>query len=200
MLRILPFMNTDPQQTRTIGNLDPPRAPYGQLKDYYVSGRPFGTTHELRANDKLSHRAPRFWTKKAPHFWEPEVPCAEKRFGCAEAPLDYKNVVGSRSTCPVAQNWLSRARNEKKKSDHGNREFWDSRDLKISNADPKMGVPALRFTHGYDVSGVAAITRSNDPFWNIRAFDDALIRHDGYLLSSFICAMNQLVMDDITQF
>jgi hypothetical protein len=30
----------------------------------------------------------------------------------------------------------------------------------------------------------------------MRAFDTALVRHDGYMLSSFICAMNQLVMDD----
>lgn len=34
----------------------------------------------------------------------------------------------------------------------------------------------------------------------MRAFDTALARHDGFMLSSFICAMNQLVMDDITAF
>ena len=38
----------------------------------------------------------------------------------------------------------------------------------------------------------------NDPFWNVRAFDNALSRHDGYRRSSFICALSQLVLDDIT--
>lgn len=32
----------------------------------------------------------------------------------------------------------------------------------------------------------------------MRAFDNVLSKHDGFRLSSFICAMNQLVMDDIT--
>ena len=53
------------------------------------------------------------------------------------------------------------------------------------------------FLHGFNLAGQQPITRANDPFWNMRALD-ALMRHDGYKLSSFICAMNQLVMDDIT--
>jgi hypothetical protein len=60
------------------------------------------------------------------------------------------------------------------------------------------GRPAAQFMHGFNLGGTAAITRANDPFWNMRAFDNALSRHDGYRLSTFICAMNQLVMDDIT--
>ena len=44
-LRVLPFMNTDAEQTHTIGHLDPPRAPRGTIHSNYVSGRPFGTTH-----------------------------------------------------------------------------------------------------------------------------------------------------------
>ena len=46
---------------------------------------------------------------------------------------------------------------------------------------------------------MAAITRASDPFWNMRASNSVISRHDGYRLSSFICAMNQLVMDDITR-
>jgi hypothetical protein len=56
----------------------------------------------------------------------------------------------------------------------------------------------LRFIHGFADSGIAPPTRPNDPFWNLRAFDTALAEHDGYMLSSFICAMNQLVLDDVT--
>jgi hypothetical protein len=78
---------------------------------------------------------------------------------------------------------------------------WDTRKL----GGPLVGVtgrvqqnlPALKFMHGFDLAGQQPITRANDPFWNMRALD-ALSRHDGYRLSSFICAMNQLVMDDVT--
>ena len=45
---------------------------------------------------------------------------------------------------------------------------------------------------------MAPITRANDPFWNVRAFDNELSRHDGYRLTSFICAVSQLVLDDTT--
>lgn len=55
----------------------------------------------------------------------------------------------------------------------------------------------MRFQHGLPFTGIAPITLGNDPFWNVRAFDNALSRHDGYRRSSFICALNQLVMDDI---
>src|SRR5260370_249061 len=60
------------------------------------------------------------------------------------------------------------------------------------------GIPAAQFMHGFNLGGIAAITRANDPFWNMRAFDNELSKHDGYRLSSFICAINQLVMDNIT--
>ena len=77
--------------------------------------------------------------------------------------------------------------------------FWDSEDLAPATSDqPGQGKPAARFLQGLPLSGTAPITRADDPFWNIRAFDNALSRHDGYRLTSFMCAMNALVMDDIT--
>ena len=54
-------------------------------------------------------------------------------------------------------------------------------------------------THGFSLAGIQPITRPNDPFWNMRAYDDVLAKHDGYLLSSFICAVNQFVMDEPTR-
>ena len=62
-----------------------------------------------------------------------------------------------------------------------------------------MDRPALRFTHGFKLAGLAAITRPTDPFWNLRALDNALAQHDGYMLTSFICAMQQLILDDPTE-
>ncbi|TXM83735.1 hypothetical protein FV219_26960, partial [Methylobacterium sp. WL122] len=94
--------------------------------------------------------------------------------------------------------WLTRARLARADR-RGN--FWDSTDLapRFPQEDSlHENEPAARFLHGLQLTGIAPITRPNDPFWNVRAFDNALSRHDGYRLSSFICALNQLVMDDIT--
>ncbi len=170
-MRVAPFMNTDVDQTHSIGNLDPPRSAQTDLRGgYYFSGRPFGTTHELRGWDEgeLADR-------DSPHT------------------VAYSDVGTAAVRCPVASNWLSLARIAKIKSDpSGHGVFWDALML------DKEQRPALRFLHGFELAGLAAITRANDPFWNMRAFDNALARHDGYMLTSFICAMQQLVLDDVT--
>lgn len=180
LLRVLPFQQTDPEQTRTIGNLDPPRAPRGRLRNDYVSARPFGTTHELRGPALLpSFRKQSDGTDGLPR---------------REIPIDYDEITGSGASCPAAAGWLSKAREAKVRADpasHGT--FWNS-DGAAENR------PALQFVHGFTNAGIAPITRANDPFWNMRAFDTALARHDGYMLSSFICAMNQLVLDEITAY
>lgn len=182
LLRILPFMQTDPEQTHTIGNLDPPRAPRGALKDDYATGHPFGTTHELRGLDLTSSAVKRF--TNAPI--EGELP--------REIPANYNQVIEAGAACPVATSWLISARTEMQRQDPKN----DNHGIRWTSTLSTPNHPALNFRHGFDMAGIAPITRANDPFWNIRAFDSALARHDGYMLSSFICAMNQLVLDDIT--
>lgn len=108
----------------------------------------------------------------------------------------YATLADADIDCPPANHWLIRAR-AKQKDQYGI--FWDSENLVPPTAGSVgEGKPAAQFLHGFDLSGTAPITRANDPFWNMRAFDNALSRHDGYRLTSFICAMNQLVMDDIT--
>ena len=180
-LRVLPFMATDLEQTRTIGNLDPPRAPRGTLRQYYASGRPFGTTHELRSNDASAGTAARRYT-------------VTEHGRLTETTLDYSQITAKEGTCPSAANWLTRARG----LGVGDGTFWDSAEMKLSSGGARDGPPALHFLHGFQTAGMAAITRANDPFWNMRAFDNALAKHDGYMLTSFICAMNQLVLDDVT--
>jgi hypothetical protein len=181
LLRILPFMQTDPEQTRTLGHLDPPRSPLGTTRQYYFSAHPFGTTHELRGIDPASDRTKRY------------IPTVEGTVEPREHPLPYERVGSPEAACPVANGWLVRARLETERADtagqnHGS--FWDSNRAGVN-------APALQFIHGFKEAGVAAITRANDPLWNMRAFDTALALHDGYMLSSFICAMNQLVMDNV---
>jgi hypothetical protein len=108
---------------------------------------------------------------------------------------DYYRIPNDPIECPPANNWLRRAR-EHPSHQHGT--FWDSKMLATPFNPTTEGPPAAQFRHGFDLGGTAAITRANDPFWNIRAFDNALSKHDGFRLSSFICAMHQFVMDDIT--
>jgi hypothetical protein len=185
VIRVLPFMQTDPEETLTIGNLDPPRSPRGTFRSYGATTKPFGTTHELRRSDKEWQYGKR--------KMDPKVPGKE-------LPLAYNEIATDNASCPVASHWLSRVRSEKKKRENAPYATgWDSNDLRLIPGKPEDGVPALRFIHGFDLSGISPPTRANDPFWNLRAFDTALAAHDGYMLSSFICAVNQLVLDDSTE-
>ena len=166
-----PFQTSNVEDSHTIGNLDPPRPPAGVLADALPSAAPYGTTHELLGSKVFGA--------------ERHNPYAT----LADAPLD----------CPSTTDWLSRARRARADQDGL---FWDSADLAPAAPggprDGTQGMPSARFLHGLPLAGSAPITSGDDPFWNMRAFDNALSRHDGYRLSSFICAINALVMDDIT--
>jgi hypothetical protein len=169
-LRVFPFMNTNPEESRTLGHLDPPLGG-GDITGNGLGGRPFGTTHELMGIEPALDRTKR------------------KRPGKRELPLSYLDVTSPEAGCPVAKAWLLKARVHATLPDNPYGIAWNS-----EGAGPDA--PALKFRHGFEYPSRPPITRPNDPFWNVRAFDTALARHDGYLLSSFICAMNQFVMDD----
>ena len=161
-----PFQNSAPESSHTIGNLDPPRPAAGLLSDHLASAAPFGTTHEMIG-----------LTKSGSERHQPYATLAD-------ADLD----------CPIANGWLRRALMAQQASGGL---YWDSEMLAAPRSGGRDGGgPAARFVHGFDLSGLAPITQANDPFWNVRAFDNALSRHDGYRLSSFICAVDQLVLDD----
>ena len=118
-------------------------------------------------------------------------------YGISGRPRPYASLSDdAKIDCPSANYWLSRARGMQKNGTN-----WDSINLggHLGEATGRVeqNPPALQFMHGFNLAGQQPIARANDPFWNMRALD-ALSRHDGYRLSSFICAMNQLVMDDVT--
>ena len=180
MLRVFPFANTDIEQTHTIGQLDPPRSPVSIMSANGFSARPFGTTHSLAG-----------WNNDAPA--DRRVQPLGDGLGDRELAIRYDEVVGRQARCPLSSGWLSKARAARSaKNGGGSAVLWDASDL------PPESRPALRFAHGFYPAHLPPITRANDPFWNLRALDNALAEHDGYLLSSFICAMQQLVLDDIT--
>jgi hypothetical protein len=179
-LSVFPFMNTDIEQTHTIGQLDPPRSAVGITSSTGFSGRPFGATHELVG-------------------WDADAPSARRTAplddgsGVKELTLGYGDVVLDEARCPRAEHWLSSARAARLAETKASSVRWDAADL------PAPSRPALRFEHGFYPAHLPPITRANDPFWNLRALDNALAEHDGYMLSSFICAMQQLVLDDVTE-
>jgi hypothetical protein len=175
ILRDAPFQQSDMEETRTIGNLDVPRHAAGNLTQYLTSSKPFGTTHEIRAQkpDKKN---------RSIAYWD------------LAANADFK--------CPLSDLWLDRAKRFRKLREpdsHGT--YWNSDQLAppLPDENPRAEGISAEIYHGFDLAGMAAITRPNDPFWNVRAYDDVIAEHGGYKLSSFICAINQLVMDEPTR-
>ena len=99
-----------------------------------------------------------------------------RRFGVKEHTLNYAAVVGDDAQCPQATGWLSKARAAKKADTKG------SASPLGRGGSPRDARPALRFVHGFYPAHLPPITRANDPFWNLRALDNALAEHDGYML------------------
>jgi hypothetical protein len=164
------------EETRTIGNLDVPRHSAGNLTQYLMSSKPFGTTHEIRAQDADKDRSMAYW----------------------------RLATNADFQCPISDYWLDRAkrfRNQQDPGSHGT--YWNSAPDQLASPlpeeNPRAGSISAKIYHGFDLAGMAAITRPNDPFWNIRAYDDVIAEHGGFKLSSFICTVNQLVMDEPTR-
>jgi hypothetical protein len=193
LLRNIPFMNTEFEQTRTIGHLDPLRPPFG----VYDSGLAHaatrvGTTHELTVNQK---------------------PEEDTVYGNAADPY--------LSECAIVDHWLWNARKRQQVSARpgpwSEGDFWDtgysqpdaqgrivSGDESQPNLTPVRPRPTSaeghvesQFRHGLQKAGMDPIATANDPFWNTRAVDTALHAHSGYVSYPLICAIHQLVMDDI---
>jgi hypothetical protein len=183
--RNLPFMNSVAEETVTIGHMDPPRPPFDSFdSSAWRSPLPFGTTHELIVNNSVGHPT-RYTNAASPYL----------------------------SECANVDHWLWKARhNETLKPYEG----WDSgyshvrrdgsvvNDASTPNLTPVRPRPVARDGH-LEVqlrqflykSGTQPIITSNDPFWNVRAFDTTLAFHGGYVTYPFVCFLNQLVLDDI---
>ncbi|MEJ0076188.1 MAG: hypothetical protein WDO17_12190 [Alphaproteobacteria bacterium] len=183
-LRNFPFMNTDMEQTRTIGNLIPMRSPIGTLgSGGILPSTVYGTTHELTFN--LGNVDARFM-----------LPSYRMASDLAW------------TECAVVDHWLWRARKRVNNSMN-----WDSGytgDTLVQDDPPNLvplrdrptmgeGRMESRFRHGLAHSGMAPIVRGNDPFWNVRVFETGMRDHDGYTSYPLMCAIQQLVMDRIAE-
>ena len=193
--RNIPFTNRASDDTLTIGHLDPPRPPYdGQVDpprspyDGFKSSTPqsplpFGTTSELIVNNHIGH--PTLYTNAGSAYL---------------------------SECAMVDHWLWQARHNPKLRPY---EGWDSGfshtggglitpDADTPNLTPirprartKDGHLEIQFRQYLLKSGTQSIITSDDPMWNIRAWDTTIAFHGGYVSYPLICALNQLVMDDV---
>jgi hypothetical protein len=183
ILRNVPFTNADSDETLTIGHLDPVRPPYGGYNTFnWQSPLPYGTTGELVVNNNIGH--PTLYTNAGSAYL---------------------------SECAIVDHWLWKARHNPSLKPF---EGWDSGyshtrngsvvpDGDTPNVTPIRPRPTtnghleIQFRQYLLKSGTGSIITANDPMWNIRAYDTALAFHGGYVTYPLICALNQLVMDDI---
>jgi hypothetical protein len=182
----VPFTNSASEDTLTIGHLDPVRPPYSS----YTSGAwqsplPYGTTGELIVNNNIGHRT--LYTNAGSAYL---------------------------SECAMVDHWLWKVRHN---PDTGTYTGWDSGYSHVNpttyNVTPDRSVPnvtptrprsnavdghlEIQFRQYLLKSGIRSIVTLSDPMWNIRAYDTTLAFHGGYVSYPLICALNQLVMDDI---
>jgi hypothetical protein len=207
-LRNLPFMDTNIEQTRTIGHVDPMRAPYSLLTDSDDPATWIGTTHEFLINAMgRKQKPPRArWLR----ITEPKekTPNAET--------ASYQDAASAvTSECDIVDGWLITARREKMENQR-QKASWDSgwsnrtkagkivpgkqpnlTHIRFLPDDPKLYVEG-QFRQVLHASGMRPITGPNDPFWNIRAFESAMTSHDGYVSYPLICSIFQFAMDKIT--
>lgn len=205
-LRNLPFMDTNIEQTRTIGHVDPMRAPYVLLTDADKAKKDpatwIGTTHEFLVNAMGRKQKPprsRWLRLKEPMAKTPNVETAS-----------YEDAASAISSeCDIVDGWLVTARDE------GEQESWDSgwsnrrngkfvpgkhpnlTHIRFLPDDPKLYVEG-QFRQVLHASGMRPITGRYDPFWNVRAFESAMTEHDGYVSYPLICSIFQFAMDKIT--
>jgi hypothetical protein len=189
LARNFPFMNTNVEQTRTIGHLDPTRPPFGSFSDAkWQAATWYGTTHELIVNEVKQGQDATYRNAANPDL----------------------------SECAVVDNWLWQARARRLGEMNNFGIGWDSGYSRIRNGrvittasdnnltpvrprpTEKEGHIESQFRHGLGFSGMGPIVAANDPLWNIRAYDTALWEHGGYISYPFICAIDQLVMDDVS--
>jgi hypothetical protein len=183
LVRNIPFTKPVSDDTLTIGHMDPSRPPYDRYNNpVWQSPLPFGTTGELVINNPIGH--PTLYTYAGAAYF---------------------------SECAVVDHWLWKARHNPSLQPY---EGWDSGysltrnhkmvpDKDTPNVTPIRPRPTdnghleIQFRQYLLKSGIQSIITSNDPMWNIRAYDNVVALHDGYVSYPLICALNQLVMDDV---
>ena len=186
IVRNVPFTSSASEETLTIGHMNPVRPPYSTYQSgAWQSPMPYGTTSELIVNNHIGH--PTLYTNAGSAYL---------------------------SECAIVDHWLWKARHN---PGMGTFSGWDSGYSHVNrttyNVTPDRTAPnvtptrprsnavdghlEIQFRQYLLKSGTQTIVTLSDPMWNIRAYDTTLAFHGGYVSYPLICALNQLVMDDV---
>lgn len=119
----------------------------------------------------------------------------------------YRNAANPEASwCQPADGWLRETRETWSQS--GTVANWDTSYLEDGSrklSDPNIGGPLnkarIQWRQGMNLqgnTGALSVSPGTSPFWNTRALDTAIKGHAGWANYATWCALNQLVLDDVT--
>lgn len=99
----------------------------------------------------------------------------------------------------IMDGWLRAARERESDED------WDSHfpandKNKITHVSvvPRVNYQFRNQLYPEDRPRIRSDDPANSPFWNVRAYSNVITEHGGYVNYPMWCALNQMVLDDIT--
>lgn len=112
----------------------------------------------------------------------------------------YRHAVSRKnSQCMIMDGWLRAARERESDED------WDSHfpandKNKITHVSvvPRVNYQFRNQLYPEDRPRIRSDDPANSPFWNVRAYSNVITEHGGYVNYPMWCALNQMVLDDIT--
>ncbi|PIE13020.1 MAG: hypothetical protein CSA70_07080 [Rhodobacterales bacterium] len=135
--------------------------------------------------------------------------------GADRYPSVYRNATKPQlSWCAPADGWLWRIRTGEGKHPRGRRDKWDYGQISapkpgsddtgriggrnVGGANNKAAVQWRQVINTNRVKEARSVSPAHSPFWNARTLDTAIRGHAGWANYATWCAMNQLVLDDVT--
>lgn len=166
-----------PEGRHAIGHLFPRYATASQLESPAI-----GTSHELSVNRGTGRRAAYWLSVKPVESW-----------------------------CDPASGWLYAVRQDQIAQGWAYGDAWDY-GLAPEDAEQRLKA-AENIARGYNPASVQwrhsqnlrnqpgrwSVVSGRSPFWNVRAMDNAVREHGGYVNYPMWCALNQLVLDDVVR-
>jgi hypothetical protein len=160
-----------------IGHYTPDYASQLELR-----GRAEGTTHEVAVLEGAVGKRARYLSR-------------------------YRNTTNPEASwCAPADGWLSETRATW--SQNGTIANWDtsylgdgSRKTGTPNIGGQLNKARIQWRQGMNLKGnqgALSVSPGTSPFWNTRALDTAIKGHAGWANYATWCALNQLVLDDVT--
>jgi len=168
---------TKPTEQQAIGHLNP-----DYISQKHLNGPAIGASHELSVNKGTGTRARYQQTGRPNEAW-----------------------------CDPATGWLTAVRADQKAANWTYSDGWDygltpkqaegSKSRAAANIARGLNEASVQWRHSLNLEGKPnswSVVSGRSPFWNVRALDNAIREHGGWVNYPMWCALNQLVLDDVT--